>query len=123
MLDRYDRKISDRYKMIDYQDQDNQKEIIVLSNYFLNTTVPTILGTWYSYLANIFPFPFAYSYNANIWINITKSFFSFQDSLVSYFSAVAAPEKEARFAIFVVVTHENSKYYNKRIKHQINHIL
>ena len=44
MLDRYDRKISDRYKMIDYQEQDNQKEIIVLSNYFLNTTVPTILG-------------------------------------------------------------------------------
>ena len=52
MLDRYDRKISDRYKMIDYQDQDNQKEIIVLSNYFLNTTVPTIMGRLYSYLAN-----------------------------------------------------------------------
>ena len=47
MLDRYDRRISDRYKMIDYQEQDNQKEIIVLSNYFLNTTVPTIMGKKY----------------------------------------------------------------------------
>ena len=73
-----------------------------------------------------FYFRLLISYNANIWINITKSFFSFQDSLVSYFSAVAAPEKEARFVIFVVVTHENSKYYNRnkdRIKLQINHIL
>ena len=94
--------------MIDYQDQDNQKEIIVLSNYFLNTTVPTILGTRYSYLANRFLFLIANNYyNANLFINITKSFIIFQDSLVSYFSAVAAPEKEARFAIFAVVTHEN----------------
>merc|ERR1719510_1429042 len=44
MLDRYDRRISDRYKMIEYQEQDNQKEIIVLSNYFLNTTIPTMMG-------------------------------------------------------------------------------
>ena len=44
MLDRYDRRISDRYKMIGYQEQDNQKEIIVLSNYFLNTTIPTMMG-------------------------------------------------------------------------------
>ena len=53
MLDRYDRKISDRYKMIDYQEQDNQKEIIVLSNYFLNTTVPTILGRLFNSKYNV----------------------------------------------------------------------
>ena len=39
LLDKYDRKISDRYKMIDYQEQDNQKEIIQLSNKFLNVTI------------------------------------------------------------------------------------
>ena len=56
MLDRYDRKILQveyRYKMIDYQEQDNQKEIIVLSNYFLNTTVPTILGRLFDSKYNV----------------------------------------------------------------------
>ena len=42
MLDRYDRRISDRYKLIDYREEDNQKQIVHLSNYFVEVSIPTI---------------------------------------------------------------------------------
>ena len=44
MLDRFDRRISDRYKLIDYREEDNQKNIVHLSNYFLEVTLPVICG-------------------------------------------------------------------------------
>ena len=45
MLDRYDRRISDRYKLIDYRERDNKREVVSLSNYMLEVTLPVALGT------------------------------------------------------------------------------
>jgi hypothetical protein len=45
MLDAFDRKISDRYKMIDYREDDNQKTIIHFSSdYFTTVSIPIMLG-------------------------------------------------------------------------------
>lgn len=44
MLDRYDRRISDRYKLIDYRERDNKREIVSLNNYMLEVTLPVALG-------------------------------------------------------------------------------
>ena len=48
MLERFDRRISDRYKLIDYKEDDFQKEIVYFSSsYFAGTTVPIVLGKIY----------------------------------------------------------------------------
>lgn len=45
MLDRFDRRISDRYKLIDYKEEDDQKEIIYFSNeFFAEISVPIMSG-------------------------------------------------------------------------------
>ena len=44
MLDRYDRRISDRYKLIDFREEDAQKEVVSLADYFIEVTVPTMCG-------------------------------------------------------------------------------
>merc|ERR1719400_2077414 len=45
MLQRFDRKISDRYKLIGYKEDDFQKEIIYFSSsYFTNVTIPVLLA-------------------------------------------------------------------------------
>ena len=44
MLDRYDRRISDRYKLIEFREEDNQREVEALSDYFLNVTIPVMCG-------------------------------------------------------------------------------
>jgi len=44
MLDRYDRRISDRYKLIDYRETDNEKQIAGLTNHFVSVSVPVMCG-------------------------------------------------------------------------------
>ncbi len=44
MLDRFDRMISDRYKMIDYREEDNQKQVVGSGNYLLQVTLPVCLS-------------------------------------------------------------------------------
>ncbi len=47
-LDAADRRISDRYKMIDYREEDHEKEIVHFSSdYFTTISVPTMVGTKY----------------------------------------------------------------------------
>lgn len=45
MLDRFDQRISDRYKLIDFQEEDNKKLIESSTNWFLSMTVPVVCGT------------------------------------------------------------------------------
>lgn len=42
MLGTYDRIISDRYKLIDYREADNQKSIVQLDDFLITVTVPVI---------------------------------------------------------------------------------
>ena len=44
MLDKFDRQLADRYKLITYRDADNAKLVSVLPNHFMGVSVPTILG-------------------------------------------------------------------------------
>ena len=44
MLDKFDRKISDRYKIIGYKDDDNAKLVSSLPNHISNVAVPVALG-------------------------------------------------------------------------------
>ena len=45
MLQRFDRKISDRYKLIGYKEDDFQKEIVYFSSsYFTNVTIPVLVA-------------------------------------------------------------------------------
>lgn len=43
MLDRFDRRISDRFKLIEFREIDNEREIVQLSNYVLEVTLPVVL--------------------------------------------------------------------------------
>ena len=44
MLDRFDRRISDRYKMIDYRQEDKAKKIVDDENWIITVTLPVALG-------------------------------------------------------------------------------
>ena len=44
MLDKFDRKISDRFKIIGYKDDDNAKLVSSLPNHISNVAVPVALG-------------------------------------------------------------------------------
>lgn len=44
MLDSADRAISDRYKLIDYKEQDNENEVSGLTDYFLTVSLPVIMS-------------------------------------------------------------------------------
>lgn len=44
MLDRFDRRISDRFKLIEFREIDNEREIVQLSNYVLEVTLPVVLS-------------------------------------------------------------------------------
>ena len=44
MLDRFDRRISDRYKMIDYRGEDNAKKVVEEQNWVIVVTLPVALG-------------------------------------------------------------------------------
>lgn len=44
MLSNYDTSLSDRFKLISYQDSDNLNKVVVPMNYFTNVTIPTMLG-------------------------------------------------------------------------------
>ena len=45
MLDKFDKKISNRYKLIDYRETDYQKEIIYFSStYFAQISIPVMMG-------------------------------------------------------------------------------
>ena len=45
MLQSFDRKISDRYKLIGYKEDDFQKEIVYFSSsYFTNVTIPVLIA-------------------------------------------------------------------------------
>lgn len=44
MLDRFDQRISDRYKLIEFREEDNQAQIILQANYFIQITIPVMLG-------------------------------------------------------------------------------
>ena len=45
MLDTFDQKISDRYKLIDYRETDFQKTIVFFASaYFVQFTLPVFLG-------------------------------------------------------------------------------
>ena len=45
MLDSFDQKISDRYKLIDYRETDFQKTIVFFASaYFVQFTLPVFLG-------------------------------------------------------------------------------
>ena len=46
MLDKYDRRISDRYKLIDFRAEDFKSNIISDENYFLSITIPTMCGKY-----------------------------------------------------------------------------
>ena len=53
-LDKFDRRISDRYKLIGYKEDDFQKEIVYFSSdYFAHVTIPIVLS---KYSANLPPF-------------------------------------------------------------------
>ena len=45
MLDRFDRRISDRYKMIDYREEDNLKRVIEEGDWIITVTLPVALST------------------------------------------------------------------------------
>ena len=48
MLDSFDRRISDRYKLIDYREDDYQKEIVYFSNrFFFEFTIPVAVGKYF----------------------------------------------------------------------------
>ena len=44
MLDRFDRRISDRYKMIDYREEDNAKKVVDENDWIIQVTLPVALG-------------------------------------------------------------------------------
>ena len=44
MLEWYDTSISDRYKLIDFKDSDNMKEVVMPINYFTSITIPVLIG-------------------------------------------------------------------------------
>eukprot|EP00095_Tigriopus_kingsejongensis_P008505 maker-scaffold181_size278858-snap-gene-0.13 protein:Tk08505 transcript:maker-scaffold181_size278858-snap-gene-0.13-mRNA-1 annotation:"von willebrand factor type egf and pentraxin domain-containing protein 1-like" len=44
MLDRFDRRISDRYKLIQFRETDNDREINQLSNFLMEVTLPVVLS-------------------------------------------------------------------------------
>ncbi|XP_059084326.1 uncharacterized protein LOC131881466 isoform X1 [Tigriopus californicus] len=44
MLDRFDRRISDRFKLIQFREIDNEREIVQLSDYVLEVTLPVVLS-------------------------------------------------------------------------------
>ena len=47
MLDSFDQKISDRYKLIDYRETDFQKTIVFFASaYFVQFTIPVFLGKY-----------------------------------------------------------------------------
>ena len=46
MLDRFDRRISDRYKMIDYREEDNAKKVDYEDNWIIQVTLPVALGEY-----------------------------------------------------------------------------
>ena len=44
MLNWYDSEISDRYKLINFHDSDNMKEVVMPVNYFTSVTIPVLIG-------------------------------------------------------------------------------
>jgi hypothetical protein len=44
MLNWYDTQISDRFKLINFHDTDNMKEVVMPINYFTNVTIPVAIG-------------------------------------------------------------------------------
>jgi hypothetical protein len=44
MLDKFDRRISDRFKMIDYREEDNQKKIVSRNNFLIGVTLPVVIS-------------------------------------------------------------------------------
>ena len=46
MLDRFDRRISDRYKMIDYREEDNLKRVIEEGDWIITVTLPVALSMY-----------------------------------------------------------------------------
>ena len=46
MLDRFDRRISDRYKMIDYREEDNLKRVIEEGDWIITVTLPVALSKY-----------------------------------------------------------------------------
>ena len=46
MLDRFDRRISDRYKMIDYREEDNAKRVVDDNDWMIQMTLPVALGEY-----------------------------------------------------------------------------
>ena len=44
MLDRFDRRISDRYKMIDYREEDNLKQVVEKGDWIITVTLPVALS-------------------------------------------------------------------------------
>ena len=44
MLDKFDRRISDRFKIIDYKEEDNAKLVSALPNHITNVALPVALG-------------------------------------------------------------------------------
>ena len=47
MLDRFDRRISDRYKMIDYREEDNAKRVVDDKDWMIQMTLPVALGEYH----------------------------------------------------------------------------
>lgn len=47
MLDRFDRRISDRYKMIDYREEDNAKRVVDDNDWMIQMTLPVALGEYH----------------------------------------------------------------------------
>ena len=54
MLEWYDTSISDRYKLIDFKDSDNMKEVVMPINYFTSITIPVLIGNSLVFLACFF---------------------------------------------------------------------
>ena len=53
MLDKFDRKISDRFKIIGYKDDDNAKLVSSLPNHISNVAVPVALGRWWTHFTSL----------------------------------------------------------------------
>ncbi len=55
ILNFYDSKISDRYKLISFRDSDNMAEVVMPVNYFTSVTIPVLVGkTLNSLFKNLF---------------------------------------------------------------------